>query len=113
MKLFGRLSSLTILTAHAFIASTWLVVMPGGFAIGHSRFWTNRAAPLLVLAICIAALSARALKWNRLLQHLVLIVPLAWTGAAISGIIAFPISARLVTLCALAGAAIMLWSLRP
>ncbi|MBC8106666.1 MAG: hypothetical protein H7Z14_08770 [Anaerolineae bacterium] len=104
---------MSIVTAHAFAAAVWMIFMPGGFAIGHPRFWTNRVGPMLVLLIAIGVLLARVMKRPQLAQHLVLIFPLAWLGAAISGIIVFPISARLIAPLAVAGALVMAWSLRP
>ena len=53
-----------------------MIFMPGGFAIGHSRFWTNRVGPILVLLISIAMLVARAMKRTQLAQHLVMTFPL-------------------------------------
>lgn len=113
MKLLSRLSSVSILAGHAFAATVWMFLMPGGFAISHSRFWTNRFGPILVLLIAIAALTARAMKREQLQRQLTLIFPVAWLGAAISGIIVFPISARLIAPFSLAGAGLMAWSLKP
>ena len=113
MKLLRRLSAMTILTAHGVAAAAWLWFMPGGFPIAHSRFWTNRVGPIVVLIIVIGASVARMMKRNNLFQVLALTVPFAWLGAAISGIITFPTSARLLTPIALIGAVVMALSLRP
>lgn len=113
MKLLPRFSATTILVTHGMAALAWLWFMPGGFPIGHSRFWTNRVAPVVVVMIVITAIVARARKHSDVFQLLALTVPFAWLGAAVSGIITFPISARSITPCAVIGAIIMAASLRP
>jgi hypothetical protein len=113
MKLLPRLSAMTILTAHGVAAAAWLWFMPGGFPIAHSRFWTNRIGPIVVLIIVIAAIVARIKQRTELFQLLALIVPFAWLGAAISGIVTFPTSARVLTPIGLIGAVTIAMSLRP
>jgi hypothetical protein len=113
MKLLPRSSALTLLTMHAVGAAAWLWFMPGGFPIAHSRFWTNRVGPIIVLTVALAAFVARLKRRTALFQVLALTIPFAWLGAAICGIVTFPISARIVSPLALIGAIVMTASLRP
>jgi hypothetical protein len=75
MRPFARhvLEALWALTfaAHALAAALVWVVLPGGFAADHPRFWVNRALPAALLAA----------------------FPAMWAGAAVSARIIFPRSA--------------------
>src|SRR5687768_8922921 len=113
MKLLPRFSALTILSAHGVAAATWLWFMPGGFPVSHSRLWTNRAGPAVVLIIVIGAFISRAKGRTPWFEISALIVPCAWLGGAISGIMTFPISARWLAPVAMIGAIVMLLGLRP
>jgi len=39
-----------------------VVLLPGGFPVGHPRFWVNEALPILVLAMVVAV---RFLVWSK------------------------------------------------
>ncbi len=102
-----RLFWLVVLVAHGFLAVGWWWLEPGGFHVGHPRFWVNRVAPLCGLGLVIGSLaglrvgSAKALRW------FLPIWPGAWAGAAVAARVLFPITLSELWLIPLAGAAAM------
>ena len=96
-----------ILTGHAAAAAGWMWMMPGGFPIGHARFWANRGLPLLVIVACVAGAWAGWRRRDALLRDFVLGVPMWWASAAVVGRVVFPISARWLWLPPLGVAALM------
>jgi len=107
---FLRILWRIILTGHAAAAAGWMWMMPGGFPIGHARWWANRALPLLVIVACVVGAWAGWRRKDVLLRHFALGVPIAWLAAAVAGRIVFPISARWVWLAPL-GVAVVLGAL--
>ena len=67
-----------ILTGHAAAAAGWMWMMPGGFPIGHGRWWANRALPLLVIAACMVGAWAGWRRRDAPLRLVALGVPIAW-----------------------------------
>jgi len=110
MPAFLRVLWRIILTAHVAWAAGWMWTMPGGFPMGHARWWANRALPLVVIVACIGGAWAGWRRRDAVLRLVVLGVPVAWLAAAVAGRIIFPISARLVWLAPL-GVAVALGAL--
>ena len=49
---------LVVLAGHIAVALAWFALMPGGFPIDSPRFWSNRVAPIAVVAAAVAAVDA-------------------------------------------------------
>ena len=110
-----RLGWRVVLAAHAAVAAAWMWMMPGGFPIGHARWWANRALPLLVMVVCVVGLLGAWRRKDALLWLVALGVTVAWLAAAAAGRIVFPLSGWLVWLPALFLAAALgaaTWPLR-
>jgi hypothetical protein len=88
-----RLFWLGLLTAHGTAAVAWWWLLPGGFPMGHPRFWVNEALPVLVLAMVVAI---RFAVWEkqRVRNSLLAMFPVFWLAVAIAGRIIFPQSGR-------------------
>jgi hypothetical protein len=102
-----RIVWLTALVSHVISAALWWWLTPGGFPLGHSRFFANRVAPITVLILAIAALWALHRDRAELLRYLLPIWPAAWAATALAGRLLFPISLALAWLVPLAVAAMM------
>jgi hypothetical protein len=87
-----RILSLTVLVGHVMLAVLWWWLQPGGFPVSHPRFWSNRVAPLAVLALAIGALWALHRERTDWLYLLLPIWPAAWLAIAVTGRFLFPIS---------------------
>ena len=102
-KRLWRLFWLVVLVGHGLVALVWWGLSPGGFRLDHPRFWTNRAAPPVVLALSIASLVA--LRQERIAplggscRHW----PAAWAAGAIMLRIMFPITMDRLWLVPLVG----------
>ena len=102
-----RMFWLLVLVGHGLLALTCWWLLPGGFGFGHSRFWSNRVAPPVVLGLSIASLVA--LRHDRIaaLRLLLPAWPAAWVGGSIRLRILFPITMAGIWLVLLAIAAIL------
>jgi hypothetical protein len=107
MTRISRLFLSAVFTAHLVLAAAWVWLMPGGFPLAHPRFWANRVLPLAVLALVGVYLWARFRRRDDVLRTLALAVAAFWLAAAVSGRIVFPVTARLLWLAPLAGAAVV------
>lgn len=89
-----RLFWLAVLTAHGTAAVAWWWLMPGGFPMGHPRFWVNEALPVFVLAMVVAV---RFWVWGkeRVRNSILAMFPVFWLAVAIGGRVVFPESGRL------------------
>ncbi|OJW22612.1 MAG: hypothetical protein BGO49_01110 [Planctomycetales bacterium 71-10] len=107
MAAAGRVFWLFVLVFHAVAAAGWWWLAPGGFAVAHPRFWTNRVAPPLVLVAVAAAL--RAMRGDRRTAQAAILVgfPAAWGAGAVSAVAAFPATAPRLIAVPLALAALM------
>jgi hypothetical protein len=85
-----RLFWLMILVGHVLLAAFCLWAQPGGFPAGHPRFWSNRVAPVCVLAVAIAALAALRRESMNALRLLLPAWAAAWAAAGIASRVVFP-----------------------
>ena len=102
-----RIFWLTVLVGHVTVAVLWWWLQPGGFSLGHARFWANRVAPLGGLVLAIGTLWALHRERTDLLRLLLPIWPAAWCAIAVTGKLMFPISLALGWLVPLAAATMM------
>lgn len=102
-----RLFWLTVLVGHAFLAILWWWFQPGGFGIGHPRFWANRVGPVAVLALSIASLWVLHRGRPAMVRLLLPMWPAAWAAAAMAGRFLFPISLAWLWLVPAGVAAVM------
>ena len=110
-----RLGWRVVLAAHAAVAAAWVWMMPGGFPVGHARWWANRALPLVAIAACVVGLVGAWRRKDALLRLVALGVAVAWLAAAVAGRVFFPLSGWLVWLPALFVAGVLgaaTWPLR-
>ncbi len=99
----------TVLLAHGVLAVAWWWAMPGGFPMGHVRYWTNGVAPWCVVTVAgfgVICIWRRKSSWVGLIT---ISVPVAWTAALIAAVALFPISAKRFVLPALGGT-VFLWT---
>jgi hypothetical protein len=87
-----RIVWLAVLLGHVMVAVLWWWLQPGGFPVSHPRFWSNRVAPVGVLALATFALWALHRERTDLLRVLLPIWPAAWSAMAVAGRYLFPIS---------------------
>jgi hypothetical protein len=102
-----RLFWLVVLVAHIFLAVGWWWLEPGGFGLGHPRFWSNAVAAPLGLAVTLVALAAMHVGRVRMLRWLLPIWAAGWAAAAVAGRILFPITLCWLWLIPLGGAVAM------
>lgn len=93
------------LGAHAIAAAVAWWMLPGGFAVTHPRFWTNRALPAALLALIAASIIAHVARRPRAVAALAAALPALWAAAAVSARIVFPVSAATLWLWPLGVAA--------
>ncbi len=98
---------LFVLTLHALLAGCWWWLAPGGFSLVHPRFWTNAAAPIAWFALAIGSLAALNVGSKRGQRWLLPIWSAAWSAAAVTGRVLFPISRAWYWLLPLGGAIVM------
>jgi hypothetical protein len=98
---------LFVLTFHALLAGCWLWLAPGGFGLAHPRFWTNTGAPIVGLALTIGSLAALKVGSKRGQRWLLPIWSAAWSAAAVTGRVLFPISLAWYWLVPLGAAIVM------
>jgi hypothetical protein len=101
-----RLFWLVVLVAHALLAAAWWYLEPGGFGVGHPRYWANQVAPVLVLGLAIASLAAMRVNSGTALRRLLPTWPAAWAAAAVAGRVLFPITLEWLWLIPLGGSAL-------
>src|SRR5258706_15243540 len=84
-----RLFWLAVLTAHGTAAVAWWWLMPGGFPVGHPRFWGNEALPVLVLGMVVAV---RFGIWGkeRVRNSVLATFPMFWLAVGVGGRVVFP-----------------------
>jgi hypothetical protein len=102
-----RIFWLAVLVGHVVLAALWWWLQPGGFSLGHPRFWANRVAPLFGLVLAIGSLWALHRERTDLLRLLLPIWPATWLAVAVTGKLMFPISLALGWLVPLAAATTM------
>lgn len=73
-------------------AAFWWWLMPGGFPLGHSRFWLNSVMPLGMVIVAVLALVGMLRRRYRLAGCVLLGAAAAWGAIAVYGRIQFPIS---------------------
>lgn len=95
---------LAVLIGHVLGAGLWWWVMPGGFPVGHPRFWTNRVFPPVVLGLGVAGIVALHRGRIGRLGMLLPLWPAFWIGASLSGRLVFPITASRLWLVPFVGA---------
>ena len=107
-----RIFLLLFIALHALaVVGVWWA-MPGGFPADHPRFWSNRVVPagVIVYAVAIFALATRR-RWAGV-TILLLLSPIVWIGAAIGGMLIFPISGRWPAVAAMVVAVTVLLAIR-
>ncbi len=87
-----RLFWLAIVLGHVMIAGLWWWLQPGGFPLGHPRFWSNGVAPFGALVVALAALWALHRERIEALCLLLPVFPAAWLAIAVAARVLFPIS---------------------
>ena len=92
------------LAAHAVGAAFVCWLVPRGFPPAHPRFWTNDVAPLLLLAISLAALVILLRERPRWAGVTLCWLAGAWLGAAVVARMLFPISLAAAWLLGVAAA---------
>jgi hypothetical protein len=102
-----RLFWLVVLVAHIFLAVGWWWLEPGGFELGHPRFWSNTVAAPVGLLITVVALLAMHAERMRMLRWLLPVWPSGWAASAIAGRVLFPITLAPLWLVPLGGAVAM------
>ena len=102
-----RLFWLLVLACHTVGASAWWWLMPGGFSPSHPRFWSNRVAPIAVLAVVATAVSVARRRRFDLLRLTLVMFPMAWAAAAFAARVVFPITFGRLFILPLLGAALM------
>lgn len=88
-----RLTYECVLAFHGVIAAGWWWLTPGGFSVGHVRFWLNRVWPLALLAIAVFGIWTLARRRHSALTMTLLILAVLWLSFAISARIVFPVTA--------------------
>jgi len=83
-----------VIYLHLAPAAFWWWLMPGGFPLGHPRFWTNAVFPVVAIAICLAGLWAGRRANPLLLAVLSVTIPAFWLAATASACLLYPVSAR-------------------
>jgi len=102
-----RLFWLVVLAFHAVAAAGAIWLLPGGFSIGHLRFWSNTVAPIvLMITVSLAIAASRGHRYDSL-RTILIAFPVAWVAAAISLRGLFPVTFRLLFVVPLAGAVVM------
>ncbi len=85
-----RLLWLLAVASHALAAAGWWALMPGGFPVGHPRFWINGILPPVALgAIGLMIADARKGRTPRLLAGMAAF-PGFWAAAGVASRSAFP-----------------------
>jgi hypothetical protein len=102
-----RLFWLLVLSFHAVAAAGWWWLTPGGFPFAHPRFWSNSVAPVVVLAVVVAAIRAARRERLDALRASLAAFPAAWGAGAVAIRIIFPITFGRLFLLPLLGAALM------
>ncbi len=107
-----RLFWLTVLVGHALLAVLWWWFQPGGFGIGHPRFWSNRVGPIAVLILSIVSLWVLHRERTTIVRLLLPTWPAGWAAAALAGRFLFPMSLAWLWLVPAGAAAVMgLWAI--
>ena len=83
-----------ILVIHIVGAGAWWWLLPGGFPVGHPRFWSNQVLPLAMLLVGLVGLWAFRSKRHKTFLAALYVFPSGWLAAALSSRVIFPISAR-------------------
>jgi hypothetical protein len=83
---------LGILAAHGTGAAAWWWLLPGGFPVGHPRFWVNQVLPWVVLVLVVGI---RFFWWERaaVRQRVFAGFAVFWIGVAVAARVVFPVSA--------------------
>jgi hypothetical protein len=95
-----------VLLGHAAFAAGWWRMMPGGFPVGHPRFWANRALPALLLGVVALGLWSAFTRRRVVLRCVTLGLAGVWLAAAVSTVVAFPVSGWRLAVVPLAAAAV-------
>ena len=99
----ARICLVAILAIHLVAAAGWWYGMPGGFAIGKPKWWTNQVFPLCVIVLAVVALTqlirSRVWRWA---ASAALACSGLWIGAAVALAIVFPASGLRIAPFALA-----------
>jgi len=106
-----RLFWLAILLGHAMLAVLWWWLQPGGFPLGHPRFWSNGVAPIGALVVALLALWALHRERIEALWLLLPVFPAAWSAVAVTARVLFPVSLAWKWLVPLGAAATMALSI--
>ena len=93
-QLQSRIFWLLVLVGHAVAALLWWWLMPGGFPVGHPRFWVNQVLPPAMIVFCIALIVAAHRDHFAIVRAGIVLLAMMWLGMAISGRVTFPISLR-------------------
>lgn len=79
-----------IVAGHALGAIGWWFLMPGGFPVGHPRFWINGALPLVGLGVVAVVIAGARKGWPRPLLAGLASFPGFWIAAGVGLRLAFP-----------------------
>ena len=90
---FRRLMTESVLAFHGVSAIGWWWLTPGGFSLGHARFWLNRVWPLAVLAIAVFGVWTLARRRYSSLKLTLLSLAVMWMAGATSARLVFPMTA--------------------
>lgn len=93
LTLWRRLTLECVLVFHGVIAAGWWWLTPGGFPLGHVRFWLNRVWPLTLLLIAVLGIWALARSRHSVLKMTLLSLATLWFSCATAARIVFPGSA--------------------
>ncbi|HEV7299498.1 MAG TPA: hypothetical protein VGN72_09060 [Tepidisphaeraceae bacterium] len=107
MALYSRLLWLFVLVCHALAAGAWLAMMPGGFAMAHVRFWTNRAMPAVVLMVILIAMVAGFRKRLGVACSVLVGLMAMYLAAAVCCVGLYPISGRYPALACIVAAGVV------
>lgn len=107
MRAPWRIFWLFVLGVHVVAALGWWWLAPGGFAVSHPRFWSNRVAPGIVLAAVATAVWAARRDRIDVFGASLATFPTAWAAGAASLRLEFPITFERLFLAPLFGSVLM------
>lgn len=107
MPRLWRIFWLVVLGGHLAAAGAGWWLWPGGFPVGHPRFWVNGVGPLIVMAAVGVAVGAARGKRMGVLRIALAAFPVFWGAAAGAGRVVFPVSSLRIWMPAMGVAAVM------
>lgn len=95
-----------VFVCHGFFAIAWWWLVPGGFPLGHVRFWANVIWPAAMLALCVVGFWYTARRRDAWCKACLLALAVAALAAAVTSIAIFPDIRRVVLVMAAGMAAL-------